>query len=120
MTKASPDVFFGINNTDSEMAYGLYLIDRGSIELEVNKGYYSLWFEGDGFDRYCPNPDPYSGECFEQGLLQVTVIYLGDEFKIYNGPIQQNVLLDVDFFITPLEEGMAIETQHGYGKVVVR
>ena len=106
MTKASPDVFFGINNTDSEMAYGLYLIDRGSIELEVNKGYYSLWFEGDGFDRNCPNPDPYSGECFEQGLLQVTVIYLGDEFKIYNGPIQQNVLLDVDFFITPLEEGI--------------
>ena len=36
----------------------------------------------------------------------VSIAYFGDTFKIYNGPYQPSILLDADFFITPLEEGI--------------
>ena len=38
--------------------------------------------------------------------MYVSIVYLGDTFKIYNGPYQPSILLDADFFITPLEEGI--------------
>ena len=102
----TPAVYARINNAANETVYGPSLITNNPISVSVNRGLYSLWLDGPGVDNNCTDPNPYHGNCFKDKSMIVSIVYLGDTFKIYNGPYQPSILLDADFFITPLEEGI--------------
>lgn len=102
----TPAVYARINNAANETVYGPSQITNNPISVSVNRGLYSLWLDGPGVDNNCTDPNPYHGNCFKDKSMIVSIAYFGDTFKIYNGPYQPSILLDADFFITPLEEGI--------------
>ena len=102
----TPAVYARINNAANETVYGPSQVTNNPISVSVNRGLYSLWLDGPGVDNNCTDPNPYHGNCFKDKSMIVSIAYFGDTFKIYNGPYQPSILLDADFFITPLEEGI--------------